>query len=214
MIFGHLLEQCDQDMNLFAPDPQLNLLPCDGTVNDHGPVLSPDAARRFFDALLNQVPWKNDEVVLFGKHIVTARKVAWYGDTDYAYTYSGTTRKALIWNAELLELKALVEHLTGATFNSCLLNLYHDGSEGMSWHSDDETSLARHSVIASLSFGAARKFCFKHKRESLTANVMLEDGSLLVMKGSTQTHWLHSLPKSRKVTAPRINLTFRTMARA
>ncbi len=214
MIFRCLLDQCDQDMNLFAPDPKLNLLPCDGIVNDHGPVLSHDEARRFFDALLNQVPWKNDEVVLFGKRIVTARKVAWYGDTDYAYTYSGTTRKALVWNAELRELKSLVEHLTGATFNSCLLNLYHDGSEGMAWHSDDERSLARHSVIASLSFGAARKFCFKHKREPLTANVMLEDGSLLVMKGSTQTHWLHSLPKSRKVTAPRINLTFRTMAQA
>lgn len=198
-------------MNLFAADPTLNLLPCDGTVNYHGPVLSHDEAERYHAALLQTVPWQNDEAVIFGKHIVTARKVAWYGDSDYAYTYSGTTKQALAWNAELRALKAVVERITGERFNSCLLNLYHDGNEGMAWHSDDETSLGRNTTIASLSFGAERKFCFKHKREPHSASVMLEHGSLLVMRGTTQTHWLHSLPKSKKIMTPRINLTFRTI---
>lgn len=198
-------------MNLFAADPTLNLLPCDGTVNYHGPVLSHDEAQRYYSALLHGVPWQNDEAIIFGKHIITARKVAWYGDSDYAYTYSGTTKQALIWNAELLELKAIVERLTGATFNSCLLNLYHDGNEGMAWHSDDEKSLGRNTTIASVSFGAERKFSFKHKRKPHAASIMLEHGSLLVMKDATQTHWLHSLPKSKKITTPRINLTFRTI---
>jgi alkylated DNA repair dioxygenase AlkB len=198
-------------MDLFAPYPALNLLPSDGVVNYHGPVISTTEAWRTFEALMSEVPWRNDEAVIFGKRIVTARKVAWYGDSNFAYTYSGTTKEALPWNTELRALKALVEQITGSTFNSCLLNLYHHGDEGMAWHSDDEKSLARDSSIASISLGAERKFCFKHKRTAEAASVILEHGSLLVMRGATQTHWLHSLPKTKKVTAPRINLTFRTM---
>ena len=199
-------------MDLFGYDPAINLLPCDGTVNYHGPVLDPGAAQRYHEALLHHVPWKNDEVVVFGKHHVTARKVAWYGDTGFSYSYSGTTKQAFPWTAELLELKTLVERLSHARFNSCLLNLYHHGGEGMSWHSDDEKSLGRNSTIASLSFGAEREFRFKHKRLPATAaSVSLQNGSLLVMKDATQTHWLHSIPQSRKILTPRINLTFRCM---
>ncbi len=198
-------------MNLFGNDPTANLLPCDGMVNYHGPVLSPAAAEGYFNALMNGVPWKNDEAIIFGRHIITARKVAWYGDTSYSYTYSGTTKIALIWNDQLRELKAVVEKLTGASFNSCLLNLYHDGNEGMAWHSDDEKALGRNSAIASVSLGAERKFCFKHKRTHESVSLVLESGSLLVMKDATQTHWLHCLPKSKKITTPRINLTFRTI---
>ena len=198
-------------MDLFSTDPATNLLPCDGTVNYHGPILDHDEAQRCFEALLTGVPWKNDEAVIFGRHIVTARKVAWYGDSDYSYTYSGTTKQAFRWSAELLALRAIVEAITGSTFNSCLLNLYHDGSEGMAWHSDDEKSMGRNTTIASVSFGAERKFCFKHKRTAQAISVVLESGSLLVMKDATQTHWLHSLPKSKKITTPRINLTFRTI---
>ncbi len=199
-------------MELFGPDPTINLLPCDGTVHYHGPVMSYDEAQRYLHALLSQVPWRHDEAIIFGKHIVTARKVAWYGDARYAYTYSGTTKQALLWNDELLQLKARVEKITGTRFNSCLLNLYHDGSEGMAWHSDDEKALGRNTTIASLSLGAERKFAFKHKRQpELTVSVTLEHGSLLVMQGITQTHWLHSLPKSKRVSEPRVNLTFRTI---
>jgi alkylated DNA repair dioxygenase AlkB len=104
-----------------------------------------------------------------------------------------------------------VEGKTGGTYNSCLLNLYHNGDEGMAWHSDDEKTLGENSAIASFSFGAERKFSFKHKQTKETVSMMLEHGSLLVMKGTTQTHWLHCLPKSKRITTPRVNLTFRTM---
>jgi alkylated DNA repair dioxygenase AlkB len=198
-------------MDLFGNDPAVNLLPCDGTVNYYGRILDPDETRSYYEALLESIPWKNDAAVLFGKHIVTARKVAWYGDADYSYTYSGTTKQALVWTRELLTLKGIAEQLTAAKFNSCLLNLYHDGNEGMAWHSDNESSLVRNSPIASLSFGAERKFCFKHKQTQLTVSLILENGSLLVMKDATQTYWRHALPKSKQVKTPRINLTFRTM---
>ena len=163
------------------------------------------------DILLQEIPWKNDEAVIFGKHFITKRKVAWYGDNQFSYTYSNITKEALPWTKELLELKAIAEKLASATFNSCLLNLYHNGSEGMAWHSDDEKSLGRNSPIASMSFGAERKFSFKHKQTKETRSLLLEHGSLLVMKGEVQQHWLHSLPKSLKVKSPRINLTFRTI---
>lgn len=188
------------------------MLPCDGTAHYFGPVMAPDAARAFYDALLAKTAWRHDEVVIFGRRIVTAREMAWHGDAGLDYTYSGTTREALPWNGELLDLKRLVETESGETFNSCLLNLYHDGNEGMGWHSDDEKSLVREAAIASLSLGTERKFRFKHRRQPLTADVMLEHGSLLVMKGTTQANWLHCLPKSKRITEGRINLTFRKMA--
>lgn len=200
-------------MDLFGNDPSINLLPHGGTVNYHGAILGVDETRRYYETLLHDIPWKNDEAVIFGRHIVTARKVAWYGDSDFSYTYSGTTKQARAWTPELAELKTLVEKLTHTVFNSCLLNLYHDGNEGMAWHSDDEKSLGKDSTIASVSFGAEREFRLKHKRTDDKISVLLESGSLLVMKDATQTHWLHCIPKSKKVTTPRINLTFRTMVR-
>jgi alkylated DNA repair dioxygenase AlkB len=198
-------------MELFQPDPTVNLLPCDGVVNYHGRILGEEESKNYYERLGSNVPWQHDEVVIFGKHIITARKVAWYGDAGLSYTYSGTTKQALPWTPELGELKAIAETRSGVVFNSCLLNLYHDGREGMGWHSDDEKSLVRNGCIASMSFGAERKFSFRHKRTRETASVMLESGSLLLMAGETQTHWHHQLPKSAKVNAPRINLTFRTM---
>ena len=198
-------------MDLFGHDPAANLLPCDGRVNYYGPIFDPAEAQRYLEALLSSTRWEHDEVVIFGKRIVTTRKVAWYGDSQYSYTYSGTTKQARVWTAHLRELKARVEKTSGETFNSCLLNLYHHGDEGMSWHSDDERTLVRDAAIASVSFGAERKFAFKHKQTKQTVSLTLEDGSVLVMKDATQTHWLHSLPKTKKVREPRINLTFRTI---
>ncbi|BDS07785.1 DNA methylase [Oceaniferula spumae] len=198
-------------MNLFPADPEKNLLPSDGTVHYHGPVFSPDQADRYLHNLLADIPWKHDEARMFGKHIITARKVAWYGDANFSYTYSGTTKQALPWSDDLLSIKTRIEALTGTQFNSCLLNLYHDGGEGMAWHSDDEKSLGKNTTIASVSFGAERKFSLKHKVSKETVSVELEHGSLLEMKGTTQTHWLHCVPKTKKVTEPRVNLTFRTM---
>jgi alkylated DNA repair dioxygenase AlkB len=198
-------------MDLFHQDRISNLLRKDGTVNYYRNVLTHYEANRYFDLLLQNILWRNDEAVIFGKHIVAKRKVAWYGDSDYLYTYSNTTKQALVWTKELSDLKQRVEEVTGTKFNSCLLNLYHNGDEGIAWHSDDEKPLGENSIIASLSFGAERKFSFKHKHTKQTISVVLEHGSLLIMKDATQTNWLHSLPKSKKITRPRINLTFRTI---
>ena len=198
-------------MDLFNPEPLSNLLPFDGIVLYYGKVMNHTTANAYLNTLLERVEWKNDEAIIYGKHIITKRKVAWYGDRNFSYTYSNTTKQALIWTKELLELKHLTEKLTGETFNSCLLNLYHTGDEGMAWHSDDEKALGLNTSIASLSFGAERKFSLKHKISNDTVTQILEHGSLLVMKGTTQTNWLHSLPKTKKVTTPRVNLTFRTI---
>lgn len=200
------------DLFNFKNDEKRNLLPKDGAVNYFGKVFSAEEARRYFEILLNSIHWKNDEVLMFGKRIVTKRKVAWYGDREFEYTYSKVTRKANLWTPELLLLKAKIEEISGETFNSCLLNLYHSGEEGMGWHSDAEKDLKKNSAIASVSFGAERKFVFKHKETKETISLNLENGSLLIMKGSTQKHWLHRLPPTKKVDSARINLTFRTIA--
>lgn len=198
-------------MNLFAADRTVNLLPCEGTVNYYGPIFSPDEASWYFATLLAGVSWRNDEAVLFGKRITTARKVAWYGDESFSYTYSRTTRQALPWTAELQNLRSIVEQVTDTRYNSCLLNLYHNGNEGVGWHSDDEKCLVENAPIASLSFGAERTFRFKHKQTGRLISVVLENGSLLLMSGAIQKHWLHSLPKSKTILTTRINLTFRRM---
>jgi alkylated DNA repair dioxygenase AlkB len=200
-------------MNLFSQltDASINLLPADGIVNYYGQILEPDKALFYYQILLSTIEWKNDEAVIFNKRIITKRKAAWYGDTNYAYTYSNTTKYALPWTRELLDLKALAEQKSGETYNSCLLNLYHNGDEGMAWHSDDEKTLLKNGAIASLSFGAERKFSFKHKQTKETVSLLLENGSLLIMKGATQTHWLHRLPPAKKINGARVNLTFRTI---
>jgi len=198
-------------MSLFNEDRVRNPLPKDGMVNYYGKVLASKEADQYFNSLMQNILWENDEVIIFGKHIVTKRKVAWYGDSDCSYTYSNTTKQALAWTKELSYLKQIVEELAETKFNSCLLNLYHNGNEGMGWHSDDEKSLGKNNTIASLSFGAERNFSFKHKHSKQIVSLVLEHGSLLIMKDATQTNWLHSLPKSKSVTQPRINLTFRTI---
>lgn len=191
-----------------------NQLPRDGTVLYYGRILTNDLALLYFERLLSTVEWRHDELVMFGKRIVTARKMAWYGDGPFVYAYSGTSRTALPWTDDLRELKQLVEQRSAATYNSCLLNLYHQGAEGMAWHSDDEVTMAAGCAIASLSLGAERKFSFKHKHTGERVSLVLENGSLLVMRDETQTWWLHSLPKSKRVTTARINLTFRTFVSA
>lgn len=188
-----------------------NLLHKDGIVNYYGTLMSSAEASCYFDNLLNDIEWKNDEVVISGKRIVTKREVAWYGDKPFEYTYSNTTKLALPWTRQLKELKAIVEQKTGELFNTCLLNLYHDGSEGVAWHSDGEKDLKKNASIASMSLGAERKFFFKHKQSKKTVSLILQNGSLLIMKGVTQTYWLHRLPPTKTVSKPRINLTFRTI---
>ncbi len=200
-------------MDLFNSEPAetFNLLPYDGIVHYYGTLFPVLQANDYLAHLLENIEWKHDETVLYGKRIITKRKVAWYGDAPFEYTYSSITKKALPWTGALLQLKNITEERCGEQFNSCLLNLYHNGTEGMSWHSDAEKEMKKEGAIASLSFGAARKFSFRHKGTRETISLTLQHGSLLLMKGTTQSNWMHQLPPARRILSPRINLTFRTI---
>lgn len=186
-----------------------NLLPYNGRVNYYENVIMPDMVKNYMDILLKTINWKHDEVTLFGKNIITKRKTAWYGEPGLTYTYSGNTKTALAFTSELIQLKSIAEAYSDTIFNSCLLNLYHDGTEGMGWHSDNEKEMG--STIASLSLGAERKFVFKHRHTKHREEIYLNPGSLLVMMDETQQYWLHSLPVSKRVESIRINLTFRNV---
>ena len=200
-------------MNLFddLPNFPINILPKDGNADYYGKIFSDEECERYYQYLFNEIPWENDEAIIFGKLIITKRKVAWFGEKAFEYTYSNRTKYAKIWTPELLALKQKCEEVSGETYNSCLLNLYHDGSEGMAYHSDGEKDLKKNGAIASVSFGAERKFSFKHKTTKEKVELILEHGSLLVMKDETQSFWLHRLPPTKKINKARINLTFRTI---
>ena len=194
-------------MNIDFP----NIINKDGTAIYHGNIVNAEDLTTIFTKLFNNIAWQQDQIIMFGKPITTKRKVAFYADHNIDYTYSNVKKKGLSWTPELLQIKSLVESHTGALYNACLLNLYHNGEEGMGWHSDDEKEIIPNSSIASLSIGAERKFAFKHKLTKETTNLLLENGSLLEMKGPIQQYWWHSLPKTKKIQVPRINLTFRRM---
>ena len=189
----------------------LNIIDQDGIALYHEKVLTDEQITQLHDNLLNNINWENERVVMFGKEIITKRKVAFHSDASIAYTYSSKTKIGLPWKDPLIILKNIVESLTKQTYNACLLNLYHNGEEAMGWHSDNEKEIIANSSIASLSIGASRKFSFKHKVTKETISIQLGNGSLLEMKGTIQSHWLHTLPKSKKITESRINLTFRQM---
>lgn len=188
-----------------------NILPFDGECLYFGQIFSQEQANSYMQFLLKEIPWQHDEAKIYGKHIVTARKVAWFGDAHYNYTYSGRTRTARVWTPELLAIKTEVERIGGSYYNSCLLNLYADGTQGMSWHHDDEKGLGHNSDIASVSFGVTRRFDLRHKTTKEKVSINLQPGSLLIMRGSTQACWQHQLAKTTKILQPRINLTFRRM---
>ena len=170
-----------------------------------------DQSQLYMKHLTNDIKWKREKIRMWGKEIVTKKRIAWYADEGKSYTYSGSTFHPDQWNELLLEIKKYVEQYMNFQFNSVLLNEYPNGKVGMGWHSDDERELGTDPIIASLSFGANRDFIFKHKTDKRFENIKihLKSGSLLLMLGSTQHHWKHSLPKRLKVREPRINLTFR-----
>lgn len=196
--------------DLFLARPEdLNLLPVDGAVHNYGAVLTSSEADTFFSRLLQDIAWAPDCARVNGELIQTVRQVAWYADAPLRYTHSGVQRRSLLWDLEVLSaLRTLVERVTSTTFNSCVLNRYQDGCQGMSWHSDPEAR-GQHDVIASLSLGATRKFAFKHKASGGRRKMDLHHGQLIVMRGDTQKYWLHALLKTKVETAPRISLTFR-----
>lgn len=193
-----------------SEEPQ-QILPYDGLAIYYGTVFLPSAIEEYKQLLMEQIFWENDHIRMFGKDIITKRKVAWYGEQPFLYKYSNSTKKALPFNSTLHRIRTIIEDISGETYNSCLLNLYHNGEESMGWHCDNEKELKKNGAIASVSFGAVRKFSFKHKITKEKKEIELDNGSLLVMKGAIQEHWLHQLPPSKKIKGNRINLTFRTI---
>ncbi|MBB3699887.1 alpha-ketoglutarate-dependent dioxygenase AlkB [Flammeovirga yaeyamensis] len=186
-------------------------LPYDGIIEYYPHLFSKTVSDEYFEILANEIHWEHDKIMMFGKEIITKRKVGWYGLKPYEYTYSKNTKVALPYTEVLNDLSKVVQGISDTTFNSCLLNYYHNGEEGMSYHTDNEKELKPRGTIASLSFGATRKFSFKHKVSKERIDLQLENGTLLLMKGEIQEHWMHALPKTKKVNTPRINLTFRTI---
>lgn len=170
-------------------------------------------ADRLLLELRQGIGWQQEEILIFGRRTAVPRLVAWHGDPLASYTYSGTRHEPSAWTSPLLEIRARIAALTGAAFNSVLLNLYRDGRDSMGWHSDDEPELGRNPQIASVSLGATRRFRMQHRRRKSEAlTVDLAHGSLLLMAGQTQHHWRHSVPKTAARVGERINLTFRAIS--
>jgi len=192
-------------------DTTHTVLDKDGRVEYMPGFFNENQSTLLFDQLLQSLDWQADQIMMFGKMITTKRKVAWVGDSNCSYTYSGVKKNPQAWTAELLQIKIQLEKLSGCLFNSCLLNLYHNGEEGMGWHSDDEKELDPNASIISVSFGAIRKFYFRHKIDKTKATIALENGSVLLMYPPTQEYWSHSLVTTKLATPARINLTFRSI---
>src|SRR5499425_287889 len=161
--------------------------------------------------LINEVPWRAENIVVWGRTYPQPRLIAWYGDAGKNYTYSGISLSPLPWTRALLDIKSRIEVVSRTNFNSVLLNYYRDHRDSMGLHSDDEPELGVQPILASLSLGVERTFILKHKREKTLKPVRLKlaSGSLLLMKGETQRHWKHGIDKETRPCGPRINLTFR-----
>jgi alkylated DNA repair dioxygenase AlkB len=190
-----------------------NLLPKDGEVLYFPNFYTEEQSNIFMDILTEKVRWQQDKIKMFGKEHNLPRLTSWYGDGGLPYYYSGI--KMLpnkIDFDELSLVKSAIELKTECNFNSVLLNLYRDGQDSVSWHSDDEKELGTNPIIASLTFGSIRVFKFRHKEDNkLQREIQLTPGSLVIMKGETQHKWEHSVPKTSKQIGPRINLTFRVI---
>lgn len=186
---------------LQLPDAKIDYIPM---------WLDQGRAKTVFSSLLNEIDWQEGEVFLFGRTHKIPRLQAWHGEPNALYRYSGKTLQPRPWNATLLYLKDLLEE-QGMMFNSVLLNLYRDGSDKMGWHADNEPELGDQPTIASISLGAERTFQLKHRLSKQRYDIELANGSLLIMGGATQEHWLHQLPQRKRCSSPRINLTFRTI---
>lgn len=196
------------------PNPQSftfpgELLPFDGSA-----VLSPDflgteTADELFSHLHESTQWENQSLIMFGKKVDEPRMSVWHAEPHLSYTYSGAQRNPQPWTTELNNVKTLCEQYINHVFNGVLVNLYRTGADHLGWHSDDETVNGPEPIIASISLGAERRFDLHHKESGERVSTMLPHGSLLVMSGKSQSHWLHRVAKTPSLVEPRINLTFR-----
>jgi len=196
-------EKNNTQIKLALPDAEITYFPT---------FFSSEEASEYFQILLNEIEWQQDDIKVFGKIYKQPRLTALYGINEAPYRYSGITMFPKPFNSVLKEIKTIIEKSTEVKFTSVLLNYYRDGSDSNGWHSDDEKELGENPVIASLSLGADRTFRLRHKKvKTQKKNLILQHGSLLLMAGETQHRWQHCIPKSKKDIKPRINLTFRVI---
>jgi len=189
-----------------------NRLPTDGEVLYYPSFFSINESDGLFSALSNEIAWRHEPIVVFGRPVMQPRLTSWYGDPGKDYSYSGITMKPNPWTQALLVIKEKIERVSETTFNSALLNQYRDGRDSVGWHRDNEPELGENPVIGSVSFGGTREFQLRHCNDKgLKVSIDLEHGSFLLMRGSTQHHWMHSIPKRNAATGPRINITFRVI---
>lgn len=200
-----------EQLSFFEQAGQSPLLPAD--LLDYRPgIFSADESAVLLGKFISAVPWKQENIQMYGKTLKTPRLTAWYGDNDKAYTFSGTKYDPIPWTEELLNIKDRIEPIAGTRFNSVLLNYYRDANDSVAWHSDDEYELGIQPVIASVSFGQVRRFDIRYKQDhSRKFSIYLENGSLLIMKGDLQHSWEHRIAKSAQIMKERVNLTFRVI---
>jgi len=192
-----------EEIKLKLPDCEISYFPC---------FLNSAKANSYFEIFKNTIPWQQDDIKVFGKVYPQPRLTALYGNNGKPYTYSNITMQSHQFSKEILEIKKDIETKIEVDFTTCLLNLYRDGKDSNGWHSDNEKELGKNPVIASLTLGQERYFHLKHRTEkNLKYKLLLEHGSLLLMQGETQHHWLHQIPKTSKPISERINLTFRVI---
>ena len=193
----------------------MNRVFCDGNVILITDFLTLEERVAYFECLKTEIQWKHEPIMMFGKLVMQPRLTAWYGDPASRYRYSGITQEPLPWTESLLKLRSKIENQVDAKFNAVLLNQYRDENDSMGWHRDNEKELGVDPIIASISLGETRRFLLRRHRDdaprkpSERQEMDLNSGSLLIMKGKSQTHWEHSLPKTSKARSVRINLTYR-----
>lgn len=199
-------------MQQFLFDTKENILPFDGKAILYPAYFSAVDSDHYLKLLQHEITWRQEPIKIFGKEIMQPRLTAWYGDTGKGYSYSGIRMVPLPWTTSLMEIKVTIEKSAGVNFTSALLNYYRNGKDSMGWHRDNEKELGTNPVIASVSFGASRKFQFRnYKEKTMIRSIDLTHGSLLLMKEQTQHYWEHRLPKIHKEAGARINLTFRVI---
>ncbi|MEM0909785.1 MAG: alpha-ketoglutarate-dependent dioxygenase AlkB [Pseudomonadota bacterium] len=197
-----------QQASLLPHEAQQLAMP-DARVHFYPNWLTAAMASQYFETLNDELKWTQQDIVLFGKKYKSPRLQAWYGEPDAVYTYSGLKMTPLAWHETLADIRDECQQKLGVNFNSVLANLYRTGADSMGFHADDEPELGKAPIIASVSLGAMRNLDFVHNRTKQKVRVPLTHGSLLVMQGQTQMHWKHGINKTKRVTMPRINLTFR-----
>jgi len=186
------------------------LLPYDGSAILYLDVLTPTEAGDAFESLSNELEWQQNQLRIYGRQVPEPRLVCWIGDPHARYSYSGIQLSPAPWSRTVTSLRRVCERVAGVGFNSVLVNLYRDGADSVAWHSDNEPELGIEPTIASLSLGATRRFDLRHNVSGETVKLDLPAGSVVVMAGRCQADWVHRIAKTKRVSEPRINLTFRT----